>query len=70
MTKSKKQAAQEILSQSTYLELRKIKVSQENDKVVILDGTVKSFHFKQLAQQAIINNMKDVRIENRLEVLD
>lgn len=58
--------ARERLRRSSYPGLKRVKLDINGDKLV-LSGKVRSFHLKQLAQEAV----KDVGgVVNRIEVLD
>ena len=63
------QAAKDILAQSAYPELRAIKVTTSGETLV-LNGSVKSFHLKQLAQQALLCNLQNVQVHNKVKVAE
>jgi len=48
--------------------LRDVRVEQTRCGIV-LSGQVKSFHHKQLAQEAVRRQVNDVSVSNRIEVL-
>lgn len=68
MMDSPQAQAEKILARSAYLELRAVSVTQVNGHVLILEGVVKSFHMKQLAQQTILASLLGIQIDNRLRV--
>lgn len=58
-----------LLSESPLSEVRRIRVEQEGD-TVMLDGFVRSFYAKQMAQETIRNAAHGLQIENRVRVED
>lgn len=56
-----------LLSESPIAEIRKIRVEQEGD-TVMLEGRVRSFYAKQMAQETIRGATTGLHIENRVRV--
>ncbi len=56
-----------LLSESPIAEIRKIRVEQEGD-MVMLDGRVRSFYAKQMAQETIRDASRGLHINNRVRV--
>ncbi len=54
--------AQRALSNSPILELRDLRVEQDNGALLIL-GTVSTFYHKQLAQEVVRSVVRDLGIE-------
>ena len=65
-TWSRPQAA-EVLTQSPLPLLRRLKV-EETDQEIVISGTVPSYYLKQLAQEAIRPILDGRRIRNRIRV--
>lgn len=58
-----------LLSESPIAEIRKIRVEQDGD-TVMLDGRVGSFYAKQMAQETIRGATRGLHINNRVCVED
>ena len=59
--------AQQHLRDTSYPQLRQIKVKQHNGSTIILEGVVSSFHMKQMAQEAV-RKIENIHIQNNLVV--
>jgi osmotically-inducible protein OsmY len=56
-----------LLAESPIAEIRKIRVEQEGD-TVMLEGRVRSFYAKQMAQETIRVASNGLHIDNRVRV--
>lgn len=58
-----------LLSESPIAEVRKVRVEQDGD-TVMLDGRVRTFYAKQMAQETIRDATRGLHIDNRVRVED
>ena len=56
-----------LLSESPITEIRKVRVEQDGD-TVMLDGHVRTFYAKQMAQETIRGATRGLHIDNRVRV--
>ena len=56
-----------LLSESPIAEVRKVRVEQDGD-TVMLDGHVRTFYAKQMAQETIRGATRGLHIDNRVRV--
>lgn len=68
MDRSLADAAAEILRESPYHQLRKVRC-EFCEGVLVLHGQVPSYHMKQLAQSVVQSLEEDVDVDNRIEVI-